>query len=137
MNWYPPDSIKYTKAQVRFILNNLVMMKEGVYPESPLGSSYIEVPGGKKVRRRAPFETSCLIVGELEARLKKTGRDGIAAKAFYTHQFPIYEIAWLAQWDKDETRERIKRAVDYVTGWERKDESYGEFVNREYIEEEK
>jgi len=137
MNWYPPGSITYTKAQVRFIMNNLEMMREGVYPENPVGSSYTEIPGGKRVNRRAPFEVPCQIAGELEARLKKTGRDGVAAKAYYTHNFPIYEIAWLAQWDEDEVKERIKRAVDYVTGWERKTESYGEFVNREYAKEKK
>ncbi len=118
--FWQPSEIKYSSVQVIWLLENLYLLKEGRWPENPLGS-YSEVAGHSQ---KAPFETPIQIIAELEVRLGMAGRDGELAKSFYADCIDEDRLAIIGHLQEWQVRRRIKRAVSYCCGYRRKTLSY-------------
>ncbi len=134
--WYRASEIKFTQRQMVWILENLTLFREGIYPTNPCGSGYTEAPYNRSRKgsaRHAPFERTCDIAAEVEVRLKRTGLDGFLLEAIHC-------------WGKDETEmaadrgmglaavfKRTDNALRYIAGWRRKPYSYKDFVSHKKV----
>lgn len=133
IEWYSILEIRFCKYQVKWILSYLGElkgeqgkeaqrdMKEGTWPISPVGSTWIEQPINSPRRiKNAAFEKPCEIAGEVELRLRKTGKDGLALLSVYCYGVPIGELAEYNHISKDEVERRMDSSLYYVSGWRRK-----------------
>lgn len=113
--WYAPKDIIFNMKQVRWLLSWLFLMIGGEWPEEPYESGYTDIPSVQRSRSQgAPFETSCQIAGELEARIKRTGQDGEMLRAHYCDGWELDRIARLAGLNEHEVVKRIHRASTYI-----------------------
>lgn len=110
--WFSPGEIRYTREQVLFILENTEILKEGLWPPEPKETGYTD-EGKHPVACHAPYEVACMIIGEVEARLKSCGEAGeaLADEAKY-----IELIDCLSR--------PARRALNYVSGFRRRRQSY-------------
>ena len=72
--WWPIYRIRFSKAQMRWLIENLASLKVGIYPPSPDASSGydVEIPPGKGSRRyKEPAQNKTLeLAAEVECRLE-------------------------------------------------------------------
>ena len=110
--WYSPVSIRYTREQVLFILENKEILKEGLWPPEPRETGYTD-EGNHPVSCHAPFETACMIIAEVEARLKSCGDAG---EALEDEALCIELVDYLSR--------PARRALNYVSGFRRRRQTY-------------
>jgi len=74
-DWYSPSSIKFSRPEIIWILENIEMIEEGRWPPD---FKYTGYTGGNKGRRFGPayFEAPCSISAEVKRRLVLTKQDG-------------------------------------------------------------
>lgn len=74
-DFYSFGAISFKREHIIFIIEHLEDMKEGRYPPDYKVTGYT---GKKKsgISKQAYFENPCILVAEVECRLKFTGRDG-------------------------------------------------------------
>ena len=121
--------MKLNKWGVIFALQNLKELREGEPIEQHL--SYLERPlatgGGSG---HAPFEASCLLIAEVENRLKKCGRDGFLCKVHYALEESPGSLARDIGILEEEVERGIKTALKYVSYKWPKVQSYSQYKSR-------
>jgi len=134
--WYSPHSIKFSKAEVKWLISILPLLRSGFYPPNPKESGYTDSKiYSKRVFRGAKFETPVLLATELDMRLERCGQDGLLLEFLYS-QDPadelqvIQHIAGCLNTDIWEVNRRIGRALRYVCGRNFKNSTYKEFISR-------
>jgi hypothetical protein len=113
--WYSPRDIKFCRQQVIWIIRNLPLMREGIWPRHPegeLASPIVQKPS----KHQAYFETPAQIAGEVDYRLNRTGLEG---------KLLVSEIN--LGLDYLELQPEARRALNYVVGWRRKRLAYPEW----------
>lgn len=116
-DFWSPREIVFCREQIIWILS-LEMIKMGEWPPNPLGSGYTDAPIGKSGRHRgAYFEAPIQIVGEINARLRKTRVDG---------KLLLAEIKLGTIYIEDFSEE-AHMALNYISGWVRRDKKYSQF----------
>lgn len=112
--YYEPKDIWFTREQVMFIIVHLETMREGIWPQNPLGSGYINQPIGKRSRsRHASFETPVGIAAEVLIRLEKCGIEGKLLVAEVQSGKTFSELEY-----------ESRRALNYISGWRQRLMSY-------------
>jgi hypothetical protein len=134
--WYRASEIKFTQRQVIWILENLTLFREGMYPSNPGSGGYTDTPytrGRKAGARHAPFEHACDIAAEVEVRLKRTGLDGFLLEAIHCWGKDETEMAGVMGMNLTAVFKRTDNALRYIAGWRRKPYSYKEFVGHKKV----
>jgi len=118
--------MKFNKKAIILVLQHLMELRQGIPIEQHL--SYLERPLATKSRGiHAPFEEPCLLIAEVENRLKTCGRDGFLCKVHYALEESEESIARSLGLSEEEVHRGIKTAIKYISyKWE-KVESYREF----------
>jgi hypothetical protein len=135
--WFSPHSIKYTKAQIRWLIPYLPLLGQGVYPRSHKETGYEDNPIGRKSRNtQAPFIKAQEIHAELTLRIQRAGLDGLLLELLYTADpddelFIIQHIARALGEDTGQTEKRIRNALYYCSGSKRKTRSYSQYIYHE------
>lgn len=115
--WWPPNEIFYKKEQVVWLLENLLLLREGFYPPD---SRSCEV----SVRRGAtPFLMAALIAAELDYRINMCGDDGQMLLAQYTYMITDAEIEFKFKHLRGmpyNRERRISSALSFCSGNKRK-----------------
>ena len=112
--WFPPSEIRYTREQVLFILCHREIMGEGIWPPEPKeDSGYVDEPGSHAVSCHAPFETACMVIAEVRARLASCGDAG---EALEDEALCIELVDYLSR--------PARRALNYVSGFKRRRQSF-------------
>lgn len=127
--WWPPKEITFRRRQMLFLIKNLPELREGYWPANPAGSGYIDMPIVKKGgtgRHRAYFETPASTAAEVEVRLEKCGIDGLILLAIECWGESEESLAKYFRMPVWSIRKRAKNALRYISGWERKKQSYKE-----------
>lgn len=134
-NWFSMAEIKFCRQQMIFLLVHIGELREGKWPQDPLGGSYDIEPGKKPKQTKSPFENLSCIKAEVEVRLKKIDKapftlsaDGLMLENHYGWDTTEIDLARQYKINEHEVRKRIKRALNYITGRKRKDRGYAEFV---------
>lgn len=132
--WYMPSDIRYCSMQVLWILENFFdvegnqpVIEQTTWPGDPDVTGYTDAPKTGQVNppHRAPFESTLQIIGEVAARLVKTGKDG-RLLVLEHHASKVY------------LSEDAVSALRYCSGWRRKRMSYAAWLRkRRYAYKEK
>ena len=107
--WWSPSEIRYTPEQVTWLLGLEGIIEPGEWPPECLETGYTGGDGGK-VNHHAPFEVSCCIFSELDARLSSCSTDGELLFAQVKAQLHLSQPA--------------RQALSYVSGYKRKRTDY-------------
>jgi hypothetical protein len=91
------------------------VMREGIYPPDPHASTATEITG-ISTRAKAPFETACQIIAEVDYRLTQTGVEG--------KLLVLQVLAGNSYW---ELYPEARNALNYVVGNKRKMTPYNQW----------
>lgn len=136
-DWYSPGEIRFTVQQALWLVRSLGNLRGGNWP--PDASNYIDIPGSKSRRNRAPFVTPIEYAAEIEARLEKCGLDGLILEAIECWDKSTESMANYLRMPEWSIRKRRKTALGYVASgparrWhntkKRKGETYQDFKKR-------
>lgn len=133
--WYSYGQIDFSYHQMRyFLLPNLTVLREGEYPTEPAeyqqfqGTTWYKfqrAPALKDKRKKnttSPHERACLIVAEIDIRLKNIGThrllvdnilipvSGALVTDAFTENLPLNSTLL----------EEAHRMLNYICGWKRK-----------------
>lgn len=118
--------IRFTMAQIKWLLPMLNELKAGKYPKQPVGYS------GCEVRMRsagaAGYTRPVEIAGELEIRLQACGVDGLLTLLYYVSNWAVIELMHYVNQDEVEVWNRISRCLRFCSGSKRKTD-YRAFIN--------
>ena len=135
---YTPSEIRYTKAQVLWLLRHLLLICSGFWPPQTSGYNIdAGIRGGHS--SHAPFETPIAIGAELTDRLEKCGIDGLILVAIECWGMSPESLSKYFRSPVWVINKRRKRALRYVASgpvrrWQdtkkRRAISYEEFKRR-------
>ena len=127
--WYPAKDIRFLRPHIIFLLKHLLELREGNYPPDPGVSGYTEAPGGIKTTsaRGASFEMACQLAAEVDSRLKATGLDGYLVEEKYIDEKSEQDISDERHIALEEVFRRLRTAINYMSGWRRRQYSYADF----------
>lgn len=133
-DWYSPHSIRYTKPQVRWLLPHLALLRSGVWPRNPKETGYTDPAISKApLKAGAKFELPTIIAAELDVRIQAAGVDGLMMEFLYAFEpddelFVIEHMAQCLNLSRREATQRIRNALYFVSGADRKKSSYKDFI---------
>ena len=136
-DYYKPNEIwqRWSKGQVKWLLENLNLLRSGSYPKDPKETGFYDTPVGKRqVKAKASFLVSADIYSELTDRIESAGLDGLLLELAYSSgeddRIQIEQhISSSLKEGINETDRRINRALKFVAGKNRKRRSYHQWRN--------
>jgi hypothetical protein len=125
VQWWSPRNIRFTSAQVKWLLGYLPLLREGKWPSDIcIQAETGRTSGCHSVKNHAPFESAAMVAAELDERITACGPDGWLVKAvFGWGEDPVS----LGLTDGELNR-RVGRCLKYICGWQRKRTTYQEFI---------
>lgn len=114
-DWYSYGSIRFTAPQVRWVLENLVMLEDGKWPSEGVETGYTGA-SSSQLKAEGTQVKPAIIVGEITLRLGQCGRDGHDCLGYYRGQV---DLQWLVKHDhctESDVLRRIWRVIRYATG---------------------
>ena len=140
--WYSPHAVtKFTRAQVKWLIPHLPLLRAGSYPRNPKGSGYTD--SGIKSRQfkaGASFEIPAGIAAELDIRIQRASADGLMLEFLYAFEpadelFVMEHMAQCLNLERKEVTQRIRNALYFVSGVGQKTVSYNQYVKdgRRYL----
>lgn len=109
------SDIRFCPFQIMWVIENAEVMKTN-WPAAPDGSSYVEPMVRTGYRSEASYVKSVVILGEVNARLDRTGTDG--------------KLLWAQVLANLELSHESKSALMYSSGWRRKRMSYRRWLKQ-------
>ena len=138
-NWVAPKDLKFSKAEILFLLKHLAGLRKGEYPPNPVGSSYTALPSGQvRAKSGGYYEPVAGIAAEIDIRLDKCGLDGLLLEGSVTWELSDERLARATNMSVAEVNRRLNRALKYISSgrdvrWhntkKRKGISYKEFIS--------
>ena len=132
--WYNPRSIRFTRAQVKWLISQLPLLRNGSYPRNPKESGYVDTGiKSKQFKAGASFEVPAGIAAELDIRIQRAGVDGLMLEFLYAFDpddevFIIEHMAQALNLGRKEVSQRIRNALYYVSGSNRKATTYNKYL---------
>jgi len=137
--WYSPHAVtRYSKAQVKWLIPHLPLLRSGSYPRNPKETGYTDSAiNQRQVKASASFELSASIAAELDIRLQRAGVDGLLLEFLYAFDpadelFVIEHIAQCLNLERREVTQRIRNALYFVSGQDRKKTTYARYIRDNY-----
>lgn len=129
---YYPWQIAFSQRQIKWLLasGNWDAIRDGRWPFSISDNILCSA----NVSQHAYFELISLIKIELEMRLQSVGRDGEMCLRRFHDEYSYERIAEIENIPIFRIPRRIKRAMRYMRGKERKEISYNEWIKNGWSE---
>ena len=115
-DWYSPAEIRFQRPEMIFLILHLDLLSEGMWPPDPQGTGYIDNPI-RRVKAEGHFVRPVQFSAEVKLRLRTTGEAGEAL---------VDEIKGGIT-DYESLSRPAQRALNYVSGWRRRKQTYPEF----------
>lgn len=131
--YYPyPWQVVYSQRQIRWLLKPEAwnVIKAGQWPFSIKDDALIRAG----ISHHAAFELISLVKAELEMRLESVDKDGYLCLARYYNEWSDEQIARAYNVPVQRVSQRIRRAMRYMAGRERKSISYDEWIKNGWSE---
>jgi len=127
--WFAPKDILFHREHIIWLLKHLKELKVGEWPPDPGVTGYTEAPGGVVTSRakNAHYEIACSCAAEVSIRLKATGLDGYLVEERYMEDKTEQEISDTRHLPLTEVYQRLRTAINYMSGWRRRQYSYSDF----------
>ena len=145
-DWYSPGQVtaRYTRAQVRWLIPHLPLLRGGSYPRNPKETGYVDPGIGRPdPKPNAAFTIAADIAAEIDLRIQRAGPDGLMLEFLHAFEpddelFIIEHMAQALNMGTREVSQRIKNALYYVSGSGRKATSYKQYIkdNHRYLKRE-
>lgn len=119
--WFSYQHIRWCPYQIIWLLQNAHIFRAGRWPPEHRNTGYENGLGRQKVKTEASFVKPELVIGELECRLQRTGKDGIILEAEIEGGKGI-----------DNLRPESWQALMYIKGWRRKRVAYRRWLRQVY-----
>lgn len=122
-DWFAPVDINFCRNQMIWLISHLLVLGNGVWPNNPDTTGYIEQPGytAPGVRGSGGFETPAGIAGEVGRRLKYTGKDG---------ETLMHEIVVLQVERYEDLCKAARDAVNFIVGIKSKNMKYSDWLKQ-------
>ena len=137
--WVAPKDLKFSRAEILFLLKHLAGLRKGEYPPNPIGSSYTTLPQcNVRARSGAYFEKVVGIAAEIDIRLGQCGLDGLLLEGSVTWELSNERLARATNISVAEVHRRLNNALKYISSgqnvrWhntkKRKGVTYHEFIS--------
>ena len=114
-DWYSPGEIRYTRGQMLWGILHLSLLEIGDWPPDHKVTGYTGSQGSRNTKTK--FLPAALFYAEITERLKTTGEAGEALVDEV--QSGITEYEGLSR--------PAKRALNYVSGWRRRKQTYSQW----------
>jgi len=135
-DWYSPHAAwRFSKPIVKWLLTNLALLRGGSWPRNPKETGYTDPAISKAPIKSSPkFEASAMIASELDVRIQAAGVDGLMMEFLYAFEpddeiFVIEHMAQCLNLSRREVTQRIRNALFFVSGVDRKAGSYKDYVH--------
>ena len=136
-DWYSPGAIeaRYSKPQIKWLMPHLSLLRSGVYPRATKETGYTDAGISKApIKAVAKFEVPARIAAELDGRIQRAGVDGLMMEFLYAFEpddeiFVIEHMAQCLNLSRREVTQRIRNALYFVSGVDRKATSYDKYVH--------
>ena len=133
--WYSPHTVtRFTKPQVKWLIPHLPLLRDGSYPRNPKESGYTDLGIVQKhTKAGAKFEVPAGIAAELDIRIQRAGVDGLMLEFLYAFEpadelFVMEHMAQCLNLEKGEVEQRVRNALYFVSGANRKTGGYTQYV---------
>ena len=115
-DWVAPKKLKFSRAEVLFLLKHLAGLRKGEYPPNPVGSSYAALPSAQvRVKRGGYFEEVVGIAAEIDIRLGQCGLDGLFLEGSVTWELSDERLARATNMSVAEVNRRLNRALKFIS----------------------
>lgn len=114
-DWYSPGEIRFKRDEMIWLIAWLELLEKGQWPPEHKETGYTGSRGTRG--HRAPFENPSGFAGEVNYRLKTTGEAGEALLDEIQSSITDYEGL----------SRPAKRALNYISGWRRRKETYSQW----------
>ena len=108
---YTPRNLRFDRPGVDWIKCYAKELRSGIWPGG-LSTEYLDSTAGSGKSSRAPFENPCLVIAELEIRIKHCGLDGFLVEEEMNGK-DVEEIARERCLDIDYISRRINKVLGY------------------------
>ncbi len=124
-DWFFPSEIRFCRLQMLWLIEYLKLMGGGTWPPNPRGSGYVDIPINiRHGKSGAYFVTPAGIAGEVGARLKSTGVEGVLLVAEVRVGLTL-----------DELSPESRMVLNYISGWRYRRMSYSRWkADRKYLQ---
>ena len=129
VEWYSPVSIRFTREQMIWLIENLELLEEGIFPCDPKDTGYTETPNVQTSRsHRARFETPAQYCAEVTARMYPKDKNGkiIDRKLHEASDVLVWEVQHGLS-DYELLSPQAKRALNYISGWSRRETPFSKW----------
>ncbi len=139
--YWSPGQIRYTKAQVKWLISFLPLLRVGVYPRNPKESGYTDAGiQARQFKPGAKHELAVGIAADIDMRIEKAGADGLMLEFLYASEpadelFIMEHIAQCLNLAVKDVSQRIRNALYFVSGPDIKVGSYTKYIkdNHRYL----
>lgn len=124
--WYNPDTIKYTRPEVIWLLGHFPEIKHGEWPAYPKGTAYYREAhlSKKAIDYEASSEKIISIAKELGSRLIMAGYDGALVLLYYSAGLSYETISKMTGITEKIIIGKVDNVLSYVEGEKRKGSIY-------------
>ncbi len=116
-----------TKGHVKWVLENLLTLREGLNPKGRSTEPLSSVTGARTTK--AVFINHCEIAGEVERRLSLCGVDGFLVKQIYAWGESVEYLSRNLKISEREIEKGVTKAMNYITQEWPPGRSYREYRN--------
>ena len=114
--WYDYGDFRWCPFQIYWAILNAESLRVGNWPSPP---EHLETDDTRKhLATEAYFVKACSVVAEVDARLTRTGKDGIWLVSLIERECPIDELPY-----------DPLMAFHYITGWHRYGKNHAKWQN--------
>lgn len=107
--FYTPSEIRFCRPQVLWLIENLGVLRTGIWPPNPQGTSYTDATIRGHKRFNAYFETPIQIESEVQIRLENTGLSGKLLVSEINQGIGLEGLSI-----------ESRSALNYISGWRRR-----------------
>ena len=116
-DWFSYGEIRFCRTQMIFLIEHILELGEGSWPSSPDGSSYVDLPiRSRQFNQEAYFTKPTEMVAEVMSRLNRTEDGSVLMEEIHSGLCERHLLG-----------KEARKALNYVSGWRRRTESYIEF----------
>lgn len=130
LSWYSPSDIRFCPNQMIWLMEHLQILAPDMarWPTDPADSGYYGTGRGRQNYKGAYFESPISYHAEVTWRLDQCGKDGELAFQHWVEGKDEETLADEKGVSVYKLRRRLQRVLVYISGYNRKDKSYYNFI---------
>lgn len=124
-DYYAISQIRYCRPQLFFLIENLDLLQDGIYPDAHIETGYtdnVDPCVQRQVSHGTGFVDAALIYADVSSRLRACRRDGQTLE----HEIKIVHLDYY-----EILSPAAKSALNYISGWRRRKMRYSVWLAKQ------